>query len=41
MVESRSQDICLQLLSFKVLPGTKFSIQVTLDNLSIKEAFAI
>lgn len=40
-VESRSQDICLQLLSFKVLPGTQFSIQVTLDNLSIKEAFAI
>lgn len=40
-VESRSQDLCIQLRPFKVLCGTNFSIQVALDDVSIKEAFAI
>jgi hypothetical protein len=40
-VESRGQDLCIQLRPFKVLSGTNFSIQVALDDVSIKEAFAI
>ena len=40
-VESRGQDLCIQLRPFKVLSGTNFSIQVALDGVSIKEAFAI
>ena len=40
-VESRGQDICIQLKPFKVQPGTSFSLQVGLDDVSITEAFAV
>ncbi|HEY9603342.1 MAG TPA: DUF1822 family protein [Allocoleopsis sp.] len=40
-VESRGQDLCIQLRQFKARPGTCFDIQVALDDVSIKESFAI
>lgn len=40
-VESRGQDLCIQLRQFKARPGTRFDIQLALDDVSIKESFAI
>ncbi len=40
-VESRGQDLYIQLRPFKVLPGNRFNIQVVLDDANITEAFAI
>jgi len=40
-VESRGQDICIQLRPFKVEPGTHFSLQVILGEISITESFVV
>ncbi len=40
-VESRGFDIWIQLRQFRVQPGTNFSIQVALEDVSITEAFTI
>lgn len=40
-VESRSQDLCIQLRSFTVLPGTDFKLKVAFDGVSIAETFAV
>ena len=40
-VESRSQDLYIQLRPFKVLPGNSFNIQVALDDASITEVFTV
>ena len=40
-VRSRGLDLWMQLRPFRVTPGTNFSIQVTLADISITEAFTI
>ena len=40
-VVSRHLDLCIQLLPFKVIPDTHFSLQVALDEMSWIEAFAV
>jgi hypothetical protein len=40
-VESRGQDICIQLRPFKVEPGTHFSLQLILGDVSITESFVV
>lgn len=40
-VESRSQDLCIQLRSFTVSPGTDFQLEVAFDGVSIAEAFSV
>lgn len=40
-VESRSQDNYIQLKRWKSKPGTKFSIQITLNDLSLTEDFLV
>ncbi|NET58265.1 MAG: DUF1822 family protein [Symploca sp. SIO2E6] len=40
-VESRSFDLWVQLRQFRVQPGTNFSIQIALADISITEAFTI
>ena len=40
-VQSRGMDLWIQLRQFRVQPGTNFSLQVILDDISIMEAFTI
>jgi len=40
-VQSRGFDIWIQLKQFRAYPGTNFSIQIALEDVSIKEAFSI
>jgi hypothetical protein len=40
-VQSRGMDLWMQLRQFRVTPGTNFSLQVALDDISIAEAFTI
>ncbi|MDF5733454.1 MAG: DUF1822 family protein [Rhizonema sp. PD38] len=40
-IQSRSQDLYIQLNRFTGLTGTSFSLQLTLDNFSITENFSI
>jgi len=40
-VESRSQDLCIQLRPFTVWPGTDFKLRVAWDGVGIAETFAV